>query len=93
MTNTAKHTPGPWTYNAMTNSIYDNIGKQLCLMCQAYEYSHDEQQATAKLITAAPDMAEALKRIMHPADWPNRTDFRPEDLEFARAALAKAGVE
>lgn len=42
----------------------------------------------AKLITAAPDMAEALKNIVSALD-----DGEIPSVDNARAALAKAGVE
>ncbi len=57
-----KFTPGEWqvTLHDGGVKIYDDSDR---LICQMLEYSYEEQQANARLIAAAPEMYEALRRI------------------------------
>jgi hypothetical protein len=121
MTDTAKHTPGPWEIypgqeaqavtDEATGKVWVNqafwimcdregrrtrVGEiQLCTSHDGYGSVDNaiEARANANLVTAAPDMAEALQRIASDAsvgdDAQNKND-RPS--EIARVALAKAGI-
>jgi hypothetical protein len=58
--------------------FHDQHGKTVCLMTDTLEI-----KANAHLIASAPDLLSALERLAHPmAD--------DEDLDFARAIIAKA---
>lgn len=93
-----KHTPGPWssdheyeeTWDTQTN-IY--VGVKNILIAQVCEtdgnISNEEFEANARLIAAAPDLLEALKRIEFMCAAP--PDFSDATMqEIARAAIAKA---
>lgn len=95
---TTKHTPGPWSV--------------VCKMSDGYHIgSLDESEgvavvwkdANARLIAAAPDLAQGLETALEFIDmiagnWDNGGDLAEavrnavEWAEEARAALAKAGV-
>lgn len=78
----SKHTPGPWRMN-----------KCLCGHPACTQFTISVQggvgfeAADARVITAAPDMLAALKRILnHPMSRMDDTTER-----VVRAAIAKAG--
>lgn len=90
-----KHTPGPWRVNTcrMGDKLMgwhiaaDEHGSSLpvCLSDKYSEYrDQDEEIRNAFLISAAPDMLEALKGVLLVAD--RQTD----EFDAARAAIAKA---
>jgi hypothetical protein len=108
MTDAAKHTPGPWSYDGedIDSEAAHLVAEEMGLSHDGYEiFSIDAEgdvympigtalnEEDARLIAAAPDMAEALQRIASDAsvgdDAQNKND-RPS--EIARTALAKAGV-
>jgi len=73
------HTPGPPTYETATRS-------------QKRRLTRD---ANARLIAAAPDLAEAVRELLatHPAAYrePGKIDNRTDNaVKIARAAIAKA---
>jgi hypothetical protein len=77
----SKHTPGPW------EALKNNYGQVLIVVRSTNDFVcavPDECEADARLISAAPDLLEALKRVCSHGyrsspDWDN-----------ARAAIAKA---
>ena len=75
-----KHTPGPWKYDSTWGLI--EYGKtQICAL-------HSGNKANAYLISACPDMLEALQAICDA--------FGDQDsllIDQAKAALAKAKGE
>jgi hypothetical protein len=93
------HTPGPWqTDQAEHDAPYQDIrihaGKgSICRVWIDDAPVHDynaEQRANARLIAAAPELLEALKRLM------GETTTMQDALEAAqqaRAAIAKAEGE
>ena len=93
MTNT-KHTPGPWVWN----EFYDDLRPLwYSEMSQGFGYlSWDNTQAreaNAHLIAAAPDLLEALDRMIAEYDlWGGYNDdgFESGTILSARAAIAKA---
>ena len=56
-----QHTPGPWWHSGL------EVGTVPMMMVKVAKVSganHQEAQANARLIAAAPDLLEALKRVM-----------------------------
>lgn len=97
----ASHTPGPW----LIESDYNEDGSDLIVMAeQAYVIADtrhescgivdaDECYANARLISAAPELLEALKGLLRRIDdhfgSPDASHDWKEQ-EAARAALSKA---
>jgi len=92
-TMTHTHTPGPWKIDG--NYILSGCGNyHLSLMTMIDEDMDDEWKANARLISAAPDLLEALEGLLHGSrkvtsqeDW---NAEREEASATARAAIAKA---
>jgi hypothetical protein len=98
----AKHTPGPWEV------VEDDFDEALHITCEAragmipickvdvgYDGPiEDEQHANASLITAAPDLLEALESVTELIELLVLVgDEKPENgspCQLARAAIAKA---
>jgi hypothetical protein len=64
----AKHTPGPWSLGIrlITADTSDTFNVAVALIStarEAPELSEDERKANARLIAAAPEMYELLKRF------------------------------
>lgn len=100
----AKHTPGPWEavkYGSDWTVRRVGADKNEADITDTFHDKVSLMEGNAKLIAAAPDMAEALKSIISWMDQSReregKTDFMifPEapEISKARAALAKAGVE
>jgi hypothetical protein len=91
----AKHTPGPWR-----NGLDANGNP---IVCQKYDGDlfgsepNEEYQANCRLVDAAPDLLEALMRLLPMAeDDAFQYGGKPDedgDIIFARAAIAKATGE
>lgn len=95
---TAKHTPGPWAHhNTPTPFIYVNAGG--LPICQIYTstahgQSMGEQFANAHLIAAAPELLEALQKMLPELRGLSIvSDTAAEMLREAEAAIAKATGE
>lgn len=99
-------TAGEWySHRVGWSSVYieSPIGGgqvQEIAVCGPTAFGTDQQDANARLISAAPDLAEALIAATKFLTWCiEQTPLGPapmtgpEALEQARAALAKAGVE
>lgn len=98
------HTPGPWTVQPNSRTvgrgawIHDETGNNVALACGT---SDENANANAHLIAAAPELYEALEKIV--IDEENRrkslrtnspaAQFSDKRLAAARAALAKARGE
>jgi hypothetical protein len=97
----AKHTPGPWincgqnpcygpdayfTVGAINGSSVASAMIKQRTGANTHLPERDEAEANAKLIAAAPDMAEALHAIVY------GTGAWTTLIENAVAALAKAGL-
>ena len=93
----AKHTPGPWTTNPVDGEtwVYDTIGDALIARVVV---DNKPGQLNAKLIAAAPDMTEALLRLLTAfGDCVGHAAMKEFEegntaVILARAALAKAGL-
>jgi hypothetical protein len=79
------HTKGPWKYGIHSKEIYGN-GVSICRMLPAEE----EQSANTTLVASAPDMLEALKKVL---DIINPYSHIPAQFEanlIIQAAISKA---
>lgn len=92
------HTPGPWVYGDWINrakGVHDGAGwvevwsqsdPDNCLPIVACK--HQDELANARLISAAPELLEALIRLLDDEDEHLTLQGRKN---LARAAIAKAG--
>jgi hypothetical protein len=95
---TTKHTPGPWYVGSGTYegrniysvaSVTDDDGfTYQPIVASAEDDGIKCWDANARLIAAAPDLLEALKRCKF-----DSLNMTLEDREFCRAAIAKATGE
>ena len=92
---TTKFTPGPW--HVKPNSIGGPaVGPEEAVVADIRTYGgphvggqqHPQTAANARLIAAAPDLLEALKRCKF-----DSLNMTLEDREFCRAAIARATGE
>jgi hypothetical protein len=95
----SKHTPGPWhlDFDEAIESTYVSISaaKHKSLAEVVWRFATEEQspnlEANAHLIAAAPELLEALERLVANL---NEGDFISNTrIDEARAALAKAKGE
>ena len=85
-----KHTPGPWRALESKSSQHQVWkGDDHIASAWGTDVPGDEQLANARLIAAAPELLDALKRIVSVASV-ELTGRRDDVLEQARAAIAKA---
>lgn len=83
-----KHTPGPWLPSE-SNIVADKEANEVA---EVYGDNHEQEQANAKLIAAAPELFECLEsKLLHIEEWIDFMGNEPEDLE--RLAKAKAALE
>ena len=87
----SKHTPGPWTYHICRDTSTARIeAKGGCeVVGSTVGYSSEECEANAKLIAAAPDLLEALERMVECCDLFPLADYHIQ----AKAAIAEARGE
>ncbi len=93
-----KWTAGPWVRWAGTNIIIRlhsgaNRAEDLRICEVSTNTRHDEGRHNGNLIAAAPDLAEALERLIAAYGSAYQVEMRRECWEQARAALAKAQGE
>ena len=84
---THTHTPGPWI--AECNCIRSEQGNQRFDLVAIVPLNHDEWGANARLISAAPELLEALQMLM-PQEPQEADSYDRAMWEAARAAIAKA---
>ncbi len=98
------HTAGPWTLGDLTKATRHMLptavfkGEQLIATCGGYSDNRvdgnelaNQQLANARLITAAPELLEALVGILAHGEWDATICADCAELtEQARAAIAKA---
>lgn len=112
----SKHTPGPWRLDHAARGAGFSVvaaspkraggGNRICT-CRPASYSpeaHDEAEANARLIAAAPDLLEELKNLLAAYEQPDRqlcchggqdcgcrgATVHSQAQHYARAAIAKA---
>lgn len=93
----AKHTPGPWSVGRAGPNKCPTVGDDHWLMVAMVVYGEPPHPtaANAKLIAAAPELADALEAILDRCtDGRNEADGASlaEWADEIRAALRKAGV-
>lgn len=90
------HTPGPWRYELIESGAVIRAGAQPFASAVAFiaDSNFANREPDAKLISAAPDMADALQAFLlafpHSADHTLDAQQR-EAVKSASAALRKAG--
>lgn len=108
MTTSSKHTPGPWTINAIPSPVYGSDGSLVAtgigigdgISAHIATVTGKRAAQNAALIAAAPELVAALESALifkHAVAY--ALSSRPETqadwnrvCEQARAALAKAGA-
>ena len=84
------HTPGPWSNDYGVEISAGCIS--ICGMRPPFN-KDPEKAANAQLISAAPELLEAVERLEAGVRlWISR-GVTDEDMEFARAAIAKARMK
>ena len=88
-----KHTPGPWIFKDADrdSGSFDIDSEEGFFIAETISGLGHEEQENARLIAAAPDLLEAVNRLlvcMSLANWEN-----DDAAVFARAAIAKATGE
>jgi len=85
-------TPGPWDDGGHDGKESLIIGSQWGEVARVgYQGDYIQRNANARLIALAPEMAEALKRLVGDVDL-GEVDYEAperESLEYARSVLAK----
>ncbi len=87
-----KFTPGPWVVCDSGLAVRDGH-TTLCEVPRGVEILKDEDEANMRLISAAPDLFEALEDLMLCHAEGGYVQPDPEVFEVARAALKKARGE
>lgn len=97
-TMTAKHTPGPWTWDDGSPWIYREInGATVARVAEDNGHMVAEYRkpmpmsANARLIAAAPDLLEACRAALEWLGECHKGTHQAEIADELRAAIAKAG--
>lgn len=86
-----KHTPGPWNYAHGSTDLLTHDGDDVAYVDTAIpERSKAEQQANARLISAAPDLLEALKEALDQLESWNQESEPTFTMRRVAHAIAKA---
>jgi hypothetical protein len=92
----AKHTPGPWKCQPIGSSLLNHRrGFEISgpeTERSVRDVREDEVRPNARLISAAPDLAEALASTVKFLRFNIGVPHEHAILKAARAALRKAGV-
>jgi hypothetical protein len=92
----AEHTPGPWRTEAVSDAVRVVSGsgrtKIILARCAPPQIPEAETHANARLMAAAPDLYDALDRIVRNCRDADCGDHCPNSCMFcqAHAAIAKA---
>ena len=82
-----QYTPGPWRAINITGVWI--VGRDDGHLLTKIPAGSIDAEANARLIAAAPDLLDALERLVHLAEC--NTSPGPNTLTQARAAIAKVG--
>lgn len=89
-----KGTPGPWVAHddeeSMATSVIISDSLDIIAVVGTYMTSTEEDYANASLIAAAPELLEALQKMVSKAYKQNWNDAYPEEIQSAQAAINKA---
>jgi hypothetical protein len=97
-----KHTPGPWeavkwSCHAATTVVTGKIGPRVVICeCSGHGRHTDESLANARLIAAAPELLDALERMVDVANWDEMLQSEEQHdamIVKAEAAIRKAKGE
>ena len=90
-------TPGPWIADKTSRAVgpvsHDDDQSYGILIPVAWvEFDQDEwiQASNQRLIAAAPELLEALQKMLSKAYKQNWNDAYPEEIQSAQAAINKA---
>lgn len=92
----SKHTPGPWKYEARTQTLRSETGNYWLATFDSWDGVVGESTtANARLCAAAPELLEACKRAipwlgMLIAEGDNEKGACPHDAEIALSMLEDA---
>ena len=85
---TRAHTPGPWLVEG--NWVFTRAEVDICNLSSRVAIGHEEREANARLIAAAPDLLDIVKKIRASAGaLHNEPQTVRESLERADAIIAK----
>jgi hypothetical protein len=84
------HTPGPWRSHGAGGEIHGN-SRIVATMCWC-SGMHDEDEANARLIAAAPDMLAALYNVRKLISEAAMTGFNCKDGDWAERLFASQAV-
>lgn len=94
----SKATPGPWHLHDMETAVVCGPDHRALAACDARSRDAEENRANARLIAAAPALADALAALVLDADCDHATEGESshvcvsrELVERARVALKEAG--
>ena len=91
----AQHTPGPWVVDG--KEVFSTVGgRRRIAQVWNFDVGQATSDANARLISAAPEILQALQELLEDADNYADDGVYPSPLtrSKARAAIAKAtGVE
>lgn len=82
----AQHTPGPWRAFQGEVDIVPFVASlhgSKESICECYSQHDGSHHANARLIASAPELLEALERLVHPM-------ASDDDMDHAREVIAKA---
>lgn len=95
-----KHTPGPWFMHAdpVKNDPFNRIryevvatGKTICrIYYSSFEGGPTNAEQDAKLISAAPDLLDALYRLCGKVDQATHHEIMSDPNHFVNVAIRKA---
>jgi hypothetical protein len=99
-----KYTPGPWTLGngqVRVRTEEDEQGRtKLIAECYTtnqsirYPYDFEEREANAQLISAAPELLEALQELLESIPiYPVPLSIKNDTIRKARLAIGKATAE
>jgi hypothetical protein len=94
-TETAQHTPGPWRHEQGAFGLYisalwqDDVRKRIRVADMPAEEMDPETEANARLIAAAPELLEALRRFANAMEQRSYPELQGVASD-AFAAIAKA---
>lgn len=95
--NEFKGTPGPWVADKTSRAVGpisrdddQSYGILIPVAWVEFETEVDIQASNQNLIAAAPELLEALQRMVNKAHKQNWNDAYPEELQSAQAAINKA---
>lgn len=92
-----KGTPGPWVRESEGRGIGpvcadddQSYGMVIPVAYVDFGESDEVQNSNANLIAAAPELLEALQKMLSKAYKQNWNDAYPEEIQSAQAAINKA---